>query len=235
MLRVENLISGYRNIEVLHGVSISTEYPITAVIGPNGAGKSTLLKTIYGLLRPLSGRITFRGNDITSLPTPRLIRLGIAYLRQNRAVFPYLTVEENLRIGVWSLRKDKDRVEKAVSYVYDSFPFLRKKRDVRAGSLSGGEQRILEFARVMMTDPSLVLLDEFSVGVAPKVYAEISKLIKRYADENKVRFLMVDQNLRQALVMSDYVYVLKAGLNMTEGPAQEIRRKLDEIVANWLK
>lgn len=235
MLKVEGLVSGYRNIEVLHGVSLSTDNPITAVIGPNGAGKSTLLKTIYGLLKPSSGSITFKGQDITGLPTPSLIRLGIAYLRQNRSVFPYLTVEENLRMGVWSVRKNRDRVEKAVEYAYELFPFLKNKREVRAGSLSGGEQRILEFARVMMTDPSLVLLDEFSVGVAPKIFAEISKLIKKYAEEKQIQFLMVDQNLRQALAMSDYVYVLKGGLKMTEGQSEQISRRIDEIVAEWLK
>ncbi len=168
ILQTKDIFSGYGGIEVLHGITMGVEKDyITAVIGPNGSGKYTLLKTMFGLIKASKGVVEYDGKDITGYKPHALIRMGIAYLAQRRSVFPLLTVSENLKMGAWILREDQSQVNRAIEEVYERFPVLREKTNTRAGALSGGEQRMLELGRALMTHPKMILIDEFSAGLSP--------------------------------------------------------------------
>jgi len=236
ILKVIDVAAGYGKIEVLHGVSINVKRnSVTAIIGPNGSGKSTLLKTIYGLIKPTRGTIIFNDRDITGITTHLLIRSGMGYLAQRPSVFPYLNVEENLRMGAWIFRHERDRYREALQEVFERFPILREKRNLKAGALSGGERRMLELGRALMTQPELLLIDEFSVGLSPKIVKEINQVLYELKKEGKITILAVDQNVRQLLSISDYVYVLKLGRKILEGQKEDILRQLDEVMSNWLR
>ena len=234
-LEIENVVAGYtKEVPILNGVSLTAQDGlVTVIIGPNGAGKSTLLKTIYGYLRPSAGEITHEGRSLRGLQPKDMLREGIAYLIQGHSVFPRMSVHENLELGAWILRGDRTRIDGAFERVYARFPVLREKRALPAGVLSGGEQRMLEIARLTMTGPRTLLLDEPSVGLMPKlvdsVYAEIAKL-----KEDRYTILMVDQNVRKSIEIADYVYVLRLGENSHHGPVEGFRRRLDEIIKEWL-
>jgi branched-chain amino acid transport system ATP-binding protein len=234
-LEIENVVAGYtREVPILNGVSLTAQDGlVTVIIGPNGAGKSTLLKTVYGYLEPTEGAVTHDGKPLKGLQPKDMLREGIAYLIQGHSVFPRMTVHENLELGAWIMRGDKARIDEAFERVYARFPVLKAKRGLPAGVLSGGEQRMLEIARLTMTGPRTLLLDEPSVGLMPKlvdsVYAEIEKL-----KEDRYTILMVDQNVRKAAGIADYMYVLRLGENSREGPAEEFRERLDEIIREWL-
>lgn len=234
-LEVRDIVSGYGKIEILHGVSMRAEKAkITCIIGPNGAGKSTLLKTIFGILKPRRGSIIYEGEEITGLKPFALIKKGISYVLQRRSVFPYLTVEENLRMGAWSIRKEKERVLEGIDENYKRFPILRKRRNVIARSLSGGEQRMLEIGRALMTRPKLILLDEFSAGLAPKIAMQVYNHAKRLKEEG-ITIVAVDQNVRQTMKVADYVYVLELGRNKYEAEKEKSETKLRELVKDWLR
>ena len=234
-LEVEDVVAGYtKEVPILNGVGlVAREGLVTVIIGPNGAGKSTLLKAIYGYLTPARGDVRHFGRSLAGLAPKDMLREGIAYLIQGRSVFPRMTVHENLELGAWTIRGERARVADAFGRIYARFPVLRDKRALPAGVLSGGEQRMLEIARLTMTGPRTLLLDEPSVGLMPKlvdsVYAEIEKL-----KEDRYTILMVDQNVRKAAGIADYVYVLRLGENSREGPAEEFRERLDEIIREWL-
>ena len=206
---------------------------VTVIIGPNGAGKSTLLRAIYGYLRPSSGTVEHDGTTLVGLPPARMLAHGIAYLLQGRSTFPSMTVEENLELGAWTSRRDKARVAQAFEHIYGRYPQLKERRRRPAGALSGGEQRLLEVARLTMTGPKTLLLDEPSVGLMPKlvdeVYAEIARL-----KQDRYTILVVDQNVRQAIGIADWVYVLNLGENSHQGPVETFRERLDDIVREWL-
>ncbi len=231
MLRVENLYAGYtRDNPIVRGVTL--EAPggeVTLVIGPNGAGKSTLLKAIYGLIRVYSGRVLLGGRDVTGWKPVRLLRAGLALSPQSPAIFPEMSVEENLLLAAWVAGVPEERVEEVLEYI----PVLRAKRRLPASSLSGGEKRLLDVARVLLYKPSVILFDEPTAGVAPKLAGQIYDLIRSLADEGKA-VLLVDQRVREAIRISDTIVVMAEGRVEAMGPREEIEARLTEIAASWL-
>jgi branched-chain amino acid transport system ATP-binding protein len=231
VLETSGLSSGYsEDVLVLHDVAVAArDHQITCVIGANGVGKSTLLKTIFGLLRPAEGKITYDGKDITRRYPYDLIRLGISFVPQLRSVFPYLTVHENLELAGWSYRGEKKRLEDTIGSVYERYPKLETLKRKKAGVLSGGEQRLLEILKSLVTNPKTLLIDEPTAGLAPQltqsVYEELTKL-----KEQGITILLVDQNIRDAVALSDYVYVLELGRNKLEGPREQLEGDLEQIV-----
>ena len=232
MLEVNDLYVGYyKDLNILQGVSIEAqEAQITVVLGANGVGKSTLLKAIYGFIQPSQGEILVDGADITDLSSHELVRYGVSYIPQRQSVFPYMTVEENLELGAWSFRDDTARVQERLEENYERFPILRERRRSPAGELSGGMQRMVELGRVMMTRPKLILVDEPTAGLAVMLANEIYQLLVDLKKEG-ITVLLVDQNIRQAIKIADYVYVLELGRNRHEGP----REAFDDLKkALWL-
>lgn len=234
-LEVSGISAGYvKEVPILQGVDLTArEGLVTVIIGPNGAGKSTLLKVIYGYLVPRAGEITHYGKSLVGLQPKDMLREGIAYLIQGHSIFPRMTVEENLELGAWILRGNRQAIQRAFSEVYDHYPRLKEKRYQMAGVLSGGEQRMLEIARLTMTGPKTLLLDEPSVGLMPKlvdsVYEEIARL-----KEHRYTILMVDQNVRKAMGIADHVYVLQLGENRHDGPKDEIAPRIEAIIKEWI-
>jgi branched-chain amino acid transport system ATP-binding protein len=234
-LKVEGVVSGYtREVPILKGVDlIARDGLITVIIGPNGAGKSTLLRTIYGYLHPSRGDVLHDGRSIRGLPPEQMLGEGIAYLLQGHSVFPRMSVEENLELGGWIFKRDRARLRRAFDEVYARFPRLRERRRLNAGALSGGEQRMLEIARLTMTGPKTLLLDEPSVGLMPKlvdfVYEEITKLKRA-----EFTIVVVDQNVKKSIEVADYVYVLNLGENSHHGPQHEFALRLEDIIREWL-
>jgi branched-chain amino acid transport system ATP-binding protein len=234
-LEVQGIVSGYtREVPVLKGVDLcAREGLVTVIIGPNGAGKSTLLRTIYGYLRPSAGEVIHFGTPIKGKAPEAMLREGIAYLLQGHSVFPRMTVEENLELGGWIFKRDRARMRAAFDEVYARFPHLAERRRLNAGVLSGGEQRMLEIARLTMTRPKTLLLDEPSVGLMPKlvdaVYEEIGKL-----KQEKFTIVVVDQNVKKSIEIADYVYVLNLGENSHHGPHHEFEARLEDIIREWL-
>ncbi len=218
LLEARGIVSGYGEMEILHGVSITVEPgQIVTIIGPNGAGKSTLLKTIFGLLPPKAGRVTFEGKDITGWSPEQIVRQGICFVPQTENVFPSLTVEENLEMGAFILTEDlRGRKER----VYELFPLLRARRTQRVGKMSGGERQMVAMGRALMLDPKVLLLDEPSAGLAPKMVELVFEKIKEI-NKAGVAIVMVEQNAKEALKFSDHGYVLAGGENRFDdsGPA----------------
>ncbi len=235
-LQADNLtVSYYGDIYILTDVSICAgEGNLTCIIGPNGAGKSTLLKTLFGYLTPKSGRVQLDSQDITRLSPYERVVAGLAYIAQEHAVFPSMTVEENLELGAWTFRRNRRAVRAALERIYEEYPILRERRSVQAGSLSGGEQRMLEIARALMPDPQVLLVDEPTAGLAPLVAHEVYTEIEKLRDQGKT-VVLVDQNIREAVPRSDYIYVLELGKVKSEGPAGAMDQKLREIVASWVQ
>ena len=230
----ELTVAYYGDIYVL--VDVTVEAPeglISCVIGPNGAGKSTLLKTLFGYLRPSQGKVLFDGRDVTDLRAEERMRSGVGYVDQAHSVFPTMSVEENLELGCWTFRRNRRRIAESMDRIYAQYPVLAKRRQVNAGALSGGEQRMLEIARVLMPDPSVVLLDEPSSGLAPKVTREVYDDIERLKEIGKT-VLLVDQNINAAVACSDYVYVMELGKVRSEGPVNELGEDLRKLVSSWL-
>jgi ABC-type branched-subunit amino acid transport system ATPase component len=219
LLQVEDVISGYGAMEVLHGLSLEVEEgQIVSMLGPNGAGKTTLLRTIFGVLRPWKGKIYFKGEDITGFPPERLVRMGIAYIPQEYNIFPSLTVEENLEMGAFVREDDiRPRMEE----IYELFPDLTDRRKSRAGELSGGMRQMLAIGRALMLNPDLLLLDEPSTGLAPFLVDAIFDRIKDLNGQGVTIFL-VEQNAHKALEISDRAYVLEGGEKRAEGSAREL-------------
>ncbi len=232
ILEAEGLVAGYGEIRVLKDVTLKVaQDSITAVIGSNGAGKTTLMRTLSGLIAPQQGKITFEHSDVTKMPAHARVDKGIALIPEGRLVFPDFTVEETLRAGAYILRAQpgwRSRVEQ----MYVMFPRLRERRKVRAGSLSGGEQQMLALARGLMSEPSLLLLDEPSLGLAPIMADEVfGKLHDIRA--SGVTVCIVEQNVYAALQMADYGYVIENGEIKSQGPAVELL-KMDSIREAYL-
>jgi ABC-type branched-subunit amino acid transport system ATPase component len=220
LLEVQEVFSGYKDMEVLHGVSISVaEREIVTIIGPNGAGKSTLLKTVMGYLLPRKGRIFFGGKDVTRLRPAEKVRQGIGYVPQLDNVFPSLTVEENLEMGGYVAQGQALR--RKVQEAYELFPVLGEKRRQKAGTLSGGERQMLAMARALMTEPKLLLLDEPSAGLAPKVASALFDKIKE-VHQRGTAIVIVEQDAHRSLKISNRGYVLAMGQNEFEDEASRI-------------
>jgi ABC-type branched-subunit amino acid transport system ATPase component len=215
ILEVQSVYSGYGKMEVLHGVSLHVESTeIVCIIGPNGSGKSTLLKTIFGLIKPSKGMIHFSGKDISLLEPEEKVKMGVAYIPQGKNIFPSLTVRENLEMGGTPL-VEAPLIQKAIQEMLGRFPILEKRFKVKAGALSGGEKQILALARASMLKPKLILLDEPSLGLAPKVIEETYESIHSINREG-IPFVIVEQNARKALKMAHRAYVLDLGINRLE-------------------
>jgi ABC-type branched-subunit amino acid transport system ATPase component len=194
---------------------------IVCVIGPNGAGKSTVFKAIYGFINIRKGRVLFDGQDITDYRPQQLLKAGISIVPQLRSVFPQMTVLENLEMGMY-LERDETRVRQRIREIFDLFPRLAERAKQNAGTMSGGEQRMLEIGRALMTNPRLLLMDEPSAGLAPVITEIIFEQISHLNKELGLTVLMIEQNARQGLEISDRGYVLQLGVNSYEGPSQEL-------------
>jgi branched-chain amino acid transport system ATP-binding protein len=230
---VEVTVGYYQDIYVLQDVSLEArEGNITAIVGPNGSGKSTLLKTIYGFLIPRRGRILLDGKEITGLRPFQMLSEGIAYIMQEIGVLPHMTVEENLELGAWLFRQEKMRVSRAIEAIYQRYPLLRERRTILAGRMSGGEQRMLEIGKALMSDPELILFDEPSTGLAPKVVREIYAEIVRLKGEGRT-IVLVEQNVRNALSIADHVVVLELGQVKFDGKREAV--DLMQAAVPWLE
>lgn len=220
MLRLENISAGYRGLKALQGVTLDvTRGEIVAVVGANGAGKSTLLKAIAGQVA-IEGRITFEDKDLADVAPHNIARLGVNLVPEGRRLFPRLSVEDNLRLGAYSKRGDPDRF-KPLELVFELFPRLKERLKQRAGTLSGGEQQMLAIGRALMTQPRLLMLDEPSQGIMPRLVDDMLAAIVRIRDLG-VTILLVEQRLVEALAISDRAYVLQTGRIVMSGPAAEI-------------
>jgi branched-chain amino acid transport system ATP-binding protein len=224
LLRAENLELAYGEVAVCRGLSLEiNEGEIVALIGANGAGKSTTLRAIAGQLRPRTGTITFRGQDITRLPSHERTTLGIALVPEGRRVFPFLTVRENLELGGFKSRNDGAKVRRMIDGVFEMFPRLRERASQNAGTLSGGEQQMLALSRAMMSEPKLLCLDEPSLGLAPLVVRDIFRTI-RTINETGTSELLVEQNARYAFETATRGYVLQTGTVIVNGTCAELAK-----------
>jgi ABC-type branched-subunit amino acid transport system ATPase component len=235
LLAIDGLVAGYvPGVNILDGVSLRVEPgSITGIIGANGAGKSTLLKTVFGLLAPVIGSIRFDGRDVAGLLPAELKRLDISYFPQGSNIFPHMTVEENLRLSCWTFRRDTARVAKALARAQELFPVLGTKRDSKASLLSGGEAKMLSLAREILSAPRLMLVDEPSAGLAPKVTDYVYEFLAQCRKE-EATILLVDQNIRASVRASDYVYVFDTGKVKLEGPRERFAGDVQRIVRDVL-
>ncbi|MEZ4635575.1 MAG: ABC transporter ATP-binding protein [Caldilineaceae bacterium] len=223
MLEVADLYVGYyRDLNILQGINLhAAEGKITTVLGANGVGKSTMLKAIYGFLKPNDGDIRVNGQSIIGVPTHERIGRGIAYIPQQPGVFRHMSVEENLELGAWTFQRDRKRIDLKLEENYERFPVLKQRRKSKAGELSGGMQRMVEIGRTLMTDPKVILVDEPTAGLAKLLSEEVYEMLVNLRDDDGLTILLVDQEIRAALKIADYVYVLELGRNKFEGPAEE--------------
>lgn len=225
MLKIKDLYAGYGNVEVVHGINVEVnEGECVALIGANGAGKTSTLKCICGLLPKMSGSITFMGIDITGFPGHKIVKLGITMCPEGRQVFPEMTVLENLEMGAYS-RKDKEQAQDLKEMI-DMFPILGNRIAQIAGTLSGGEQNMLAIARALMSRPKLCLFDEPSLGLAPKIVAEIEQTIAKIKSMRKT-VLLVEQNSMMALRLADRAYLFESGNVVLEGRGSELQENPD--------
>jgi len=223
MLTLDGVHTYYAKSHILHGVSLEVRPgEVVGLLGRNGVGKSTTLKTIMGIVRPSSGRIVFDGRDIAGLPPYRLARVGIGYVPEDRRIFRLLSVLENLRTGLDRPEVTATRRQALLDKVYESFPILAERRNQAGGTLSGGEQQMLAIARAMMLEPRIILLDEPTEGLMPRMVAQIREIID-VLHKDGVAILLVEQNVPLTLDVSDRVYIMEKGTVRHHGPAAALR------------
>jgi len=233
LLETQNLRAGYDDFDVLRGVNLRIkEGQVVCVIGPNGAGKSTLFRSIFGQLTPREGVVSFNDQDIAGLSPKETLKSGISYVLQRDSVFTSMTVEENLRMGAYIADSDDKTITTRISKMYELFPVLEQKADQDAGTLSGGQRQMIEFARGLMLDPDLLLLDEPTAGLAPKIIDDIFERVENI-NERGVTIIMIEQNIKTGLEHSDYAYVLEGGQTAFHGPAETVIDQ-PEIAAAYL-
>ncbi len=222
LLEVRDLYAGYLDFDILHGVDLEV-HPgeIVCVIGPNGAGKSTVFRAIYGLIKVRKGSVRFDGGDITNFTPQDVLRSGIAIVPQLRSVFPQMTVLENLEMGMF-LERDRARIRERIEVIFGLFPRLGERARQRIGTMSGGEQRMLEIGRALLLEPKLIMMDEPSAGLAPSITRMIFDHVERLNAEIGLTILMIEQNARQGLETSHRGYVLELGQNTYSGTGQEL-------------
>ena len=227
MLTLSNVESAYGPIKAIRGVSLKvTKGEIATVLGSNGAGKTTILKTISGIIDPSRGSIQFNGDDITAVDPTVVVQKGLSHVPEGREVFPLLSVRDNLLMGAYT-RKDRDQVARDIEGVFNYFPILRERAAQDAGLLSGGQQQMLAISRALMASPKLILLDEPSLGLSPKLTKEIFEIVVRINRERGTTILLVEQNANMALNASDYDYVLENGRIVMEDTCERLREKDD--------
>jgi len=234
-LSIEKIHCGYfEGIDILQDLSLKVaQGSFVGVIGPNGAGKSTLLKAIFGFLKYRSGRILFVDQEIRDLSPFEIKRLGISYIPQGSNNFPHMTVQDNLLLGAWTFRREKDRIRKGLRKVYDIFPIIYEKRRQKAEFLSGGEAKILSIAKEMISSPGLLLVDEPSAGLAPRIVSYVYGFL-RDSQKKGITILLVDQNINQAIENSEYLYMLEMGTVAMEGDADMFKENLRDIIRDSL-
>jgi branched-chain amino acid transport system ATP-binding protein len=227
LLTVSNVETFYGPIMAIRGVSFAVpEQSIVTILGANGAGKTTVLKTISGVMDPQKGTVTFAGHEVQRMDPDKVMRLGLGHVPEGREVFPFLSVRENLQMGAYT-RKDADGVTQDMEMVYGYFPVLKQRAEQRAGQLSGGEQQMLAISRALMARPKMILLDEPSLGLSPKLVKEIFEIIVRINRERGVTVLLVEQNANMALRTADYGYVLEVGRIVMEDTCARLLEKED--------
>lgn len=222
MLNIQKITAGYGDGPIIiKDISMNVkEGEIVTIIGPNGAGKSTVLRSIFGITRLHGGSISFYNEDITKIRTESVVKRGICYVPQGRSIFRSMTVEENLEMGAF-IRSDKNYVKRKLEEMYEKFPKLYERRKQKTRQLSGGEQQMVSVARALMLEPQLLLLDEPSLGLAPKIIQEVFKMLLQIR-KHGVSILMVEQNAKAALGISDRGYVLELGENRLEGDGKKL-------------
>jgi branched-chain amino acid transport system ATP-binding protein len=212
----------YKDLNIIQGLNLKARRnQITAVLGANGVGKSTALKAAFGFLKPNQGDILLEGESILNVPVHQRILKGLAYIPQQPGVFKDMSVEENLELGGWTFRRDKKQVRDKIEANYERFPVLRDKRKQITGELSGGQQRMVEIGRTLMADPKMLLVDEPTAGLSKMLAQEVYEMLTHLTTRDNLTILLVDQEIRQALKIADYVYVLELGRNKFEGPASD--------------
>ena len=228
MLEVKNLKFGYSAMmPVLNDISFQAgNQEIVAILGSNGAGKTTTLKTVSGLLKPWEGSITYNGEDITAMPAYGVLKKGISLVPEGRMLFGKLTVYENLSMGAYT-RKNQDEIKKTLDMVYELFPRVRERAEQKAETLSGGEQQMVAIARGLMSNPSLLILDEPSLGLMPKLVKEVLQFVKTIR-ETGISVLIVEQNVNETLAIADRAYVIQDGSTVISGAPEELKDN-DEI------
>jgi branched-chain amino acid transport system ATP-binding protein len=221
LLRLEGVVAGYGGGDVLRGVTFDVQPgSITCIVGPNGAGKSTLLSTISGLLRPRLGDVRFQGQSLVGRSPEEILSQGIVQVPQDRSLFPRMTVRENVEMGAYMIR-DRRELRKRMERVTSVFPIVAERAKAKAGSLSGGQQRLVEFARCLMLDPALVVLDEPSMGLDPRTLRAVFRMIRRMNKDGRT-LLLVEQNARAALKLSSHGVVLENGSVRLTGTGREV-------------
>ena len=221
MLEVKDLEVYYGMIQAIKGISFEVNKgEVIALIGANGAGKTTTLHTITGLLSPKKGSVMFEGKDITKIPAHKIVSMGMAHVPEGRRVFADLSVYENLKLGAYT-RKDKENLNKDLESIYERFPRLAERKNQSAGTLSGGEQQMLAMGRALMSKPSIILMDESSMGLSPILVNEIFDIIESIS-KSGTTVLLVEQNAKKALSIADRAYVLETGKIVTSGKASEL-------------
>jgi len=227
VLELANVESSYGPVQALRGVSLSVpEGRIVTVLGANGAGKSTILKTVSGIIDPQKGQVKLRGEDIQGRSPDWVVRAGVVHVPEGREVFPLLSVEDNLRMGAYT-RRDPQGVAQDLEAVYGYFPVLRERAGQEAGQLSGGQQQMLAIARALLAKPQLMLMDEPSLGLSPKLTREIFEIIVRINRERGTTILLVEQNAHMALKIADWGYVLEVGRIVMEDSCARLAEKED--------
>ncbi len=224
MLKIEELYVSYGPVEAIHGVSIEVkEREIVSILGSNGAGKSTILKTISGILRPKKGVISFEDKVLNNLDPSEIVKMGVTHIPEGRHVFPNLTIKENLILGGYFLKETE--VKNQIEYVTNIFPILKERLNSKAGTLSGGEQQMLVIARGLMSKPKLLLLDEPSLGLAPIVVSTIFKTLEKLNKDDSLSILLVEQNARKALQISNRSYIIVNGKIVLSGESKDLVEK----------
>jgi branched-chain amino acid transport system ATP-binding protein len=227
LLTLANIESAYGQVRAVRGVTLRVKPgEVVAVLGSNGAGKSTLLKTISGVLDPVRGKVTFKGVDITAREPAAIVRMGLSHVPEGREVFPRLSVSDNLLMGAYT-RKDREGAARDLESVYAYFPVLRERLKQPAGLLSGGQQQMLAISRALMADPDLILLDEPSLGLSPKLTKEIFEIVVRINRERGVTILLVEQNANMALNAADHGYIMENGRIVLEDSCARLRARDD--------
>lgn len=223
VLEATDLYVGYyKDLNILQDLTIRAHAnEITAVLGANGVGKSTALRAIFGFLRPNGGDVRLDGESIIDVPTHQRILKGLAYIPQQPGIFKDMSVEENLELGGWTFRGDRKLVRQKIEANYERFPDLKERRNQITGVLSGGQQRMVEIARTLMADPKVLLVDEPTAGLSKMLSDDVYEMLASLATRDHLTILLVDQEIRQALKIADYVYVLELGRNKFEGKASD--------------
>lgn len=221
MLKVEHLCSGYSRVPAIHDISFEVgKGQVVAILGSNGAGKTTVLKTITGVLPVMGGTVSYKGESLAGVPSHKMIKKGISMVLEGRHLFPKMTIYDNLMMGAYSVA-DKNAIKRSLEMVYGLFPILEERKSQLAGTMSGGEQQMVAIGRALMSDPELLILDEPSLGIMPKLVTQIFDFVKQINKMGKT-ILIVEQNAEQTLAFSDYAYVVANGETIIKGTGAEL-------------